>query len=114
MKKRLMYFMLALLPYSYGQAEIAPLNEVPVEITGVWQSFENDVVRISSTGEFIRIYDKKVAAEGVIVLTEDGSLEIKRTDVTDTYELRYFIRNDIMVISKPRSNSAWLFYRVGY
>lgn len=109
-----MYFMLALLTCSYGQAEIAPLNEVPVEITGVWQSFDNDVVRISSTGDFIRIFDKKVAAEGVIVLTENGSLEIRRSDVNDTYELRYFIRNDVMVISKPRSNSAWLFYRVGY
>ena len=114
MKNRLMYFMLALLTWSYGQAEIAPLNEVPVEITGVWQSFDNDVVRISSTGDFIRIFDKKVAAEGVIVLTENGSLEIRRSDVNDTYELRYFIRNDVMVISKPRSNSACLFYRVGY
>ena len=81
MKNRLMYFMLALLTWSYGQAEIAPLNEVPVEITGVWQSFDNDVVRISSTGDFIRIYDKKVAAEGVIVLTENGSLEIRRSDI---------------------------------
>jgi hypothetical protein len=49
-----------------------------------------------------------------ILREEGGKLYIKRTDIDDEYVLSYYERNDVLVITKPNSVEAWLFYRIGY
>ena len=89
------------------------MDNLPTDVIGKWQSFENEFVSIANDGSFIRIDNKIVMAKGIL-RQEDGRLFIKRTDIEDEYVLSYSKRNDVLVIIKPRSTEAWLFYRIGY
>ncbi len=85
----------------------------PTEFYGVWQSIDNEFVSISNDGSFIRVDGKEVRAQGYL-RQEDGKLYIKRTDIDEEYVLSYSKRNDVLVITKPFSTQAWLFFRIGY
>ena len=89
------------------------MDNLPKDVIGKWQSFENEFVNIGNDGSFIRIDNKEVMARGIL-REEDGKLYIRRLDIDDEYVLSYYERNDVLVITKPKSTEAWLFYRIGY
>jgi hypothetical protein len=106
-------FIFLLLTTSLTSQEFRDMDKLPMDVIGKWQSFDNEFVNIGNDGSFIRIDNKKVMAKGI--LREDGGkLYIKRTDIDDEYVLSYYERNDVLVITKPNSVEAWLFYRIGY
>lgn len=110
--RKLFIFLLFLSLPSQSQ-EFRDMENLPKDVIGKWQSFQNEFVNISNDGSFIRIDNKKVKARGIL-REENGRLYIKRTDISDEYVLAYSKRNDVLVITKPRSTEAWLFFRIGY
>tara|TARA_E500000318_G_C3429603_1_gene160560 strand:- start:116 stop:451 length:336 start_codon:yes stop_codon:yes gene_type:complete len=111
MRKLLILLVFLYLPFAYSQES---LKFIPYEIAGQWKSIEGEFVRIiRESGEFVRVLDEKIIAQGTLKV-KDGNLYITRSDIDDKYIISYVARNDILVISKPRSMQAWLFYRVGY
>lgn len=111
MRKLLTLLVFLYLPFAYSQE---PLKFIPYEIAGQWKSMEGEFVRIiRDSGKFIRVYNGNIKAEGTLEV-KDGNLYITRSDIEDEYVISYVTGNDILVISKPRSLRAWLFYRVGY
>ena len=106
-------FIFILLSLSLQSQSFRDMENLPKDVIGKWQSFQNEFVNISNDGSFIRIDNKKVMARGFL-REEEGRLYIKRTDVDDEYVLGYSKRNDVLVITKPRSTEAWLFFRIGY
>ena len=89
------------------------MDNLPVDVIGKWQSFQNEFVNIGNDGSFIRIDNTEVMARGIL-REEEGRLYIKRFDIEDEYVLSYSKRNDVLVITKPYSTEAWLFFRIGY
>ena len=99
--------------FSLQSQDFRDMDNLPKDVIGKWQSFENEFVNIGNDGSFIRIDNKKVMARGI--LREDkGRLYIKRTDIEDEYVLSYSKYNDVLVITKPYSTEAWVFFRLGY
>ena len=106
-------FIFLLLTTSLQSQNFRDMDNLPKEVIGKWQSFDNEFVNIGNDGSFIRIDNKEVMARGILN-EKDGKLNIKRTDIDDEYVLSYYERNDVLVITKPNSTAAWLFYRIGY
>ena len=106
-------FLLLLTTISLQSQDFKDMDNLPKDVIGKWQSFQNEFVNIGNDGSFIRIDNKKVMAKGFL-REEEGRLYIKRTDIDDEYVLGYSKRNDVLVITKPRSTEAWLFFRIGY
>jgi hypothetical protein len=111
MRKLIIFLLLISLP-SQSQ-EFRDMDDLPTDVIGKWQSFENEFVSIGNDGSFIRIDNKVVMARGIL-REDEGRLYIKRLDVEDEYVLSYSKRNDVLVITKPYSTEAWLFFRIGY
>ena len=89
-------------------------EDVPYEMFGVWANLEGEVLTINrNLGDvtFIRKSKTKIEAAGTIEL-EEGQLRIFRRDNDDEYDLAFFIGTDNMVITKPRSSRAWLWFRI--
>ena len=106
-------FIFLLLTTSLQSQNFRDMDNLPKDVIGKWQSFDNEFVNIDNDGSFIRIDNNEVMARGILN-EKDGKLYIKRTDIDDEYVLSYYERNDVLVITKPNSTAAWLFYRVGY
>ena len=106
-------FLFLLLTTSLQSQNFRDMDNLPKDVIGKWQSFDNEFVNISNDGSFIRIDNNEVMARGILS-EKDGKLYIKRTDIDDEYVLSYYERNDVLVITKPNSVKAWLFYRIGY
>ena len=98
---------------SLQSQDFKDMDKLPTDVIGKWQSFDNEFVSISNDGSFIRVDGKEVRAQGYL-RQEDGKLYIKRTDIDEEYVLSYSKRNDVLVITKPFSTQAWLFFRIGY
>lgn len=111
MRKLIIFLLLLSLP-SQSQ-EFRDMDNLPRDVIGKWQSFENEFVNIGNDGSFIRIDNKEVMARGIL-REEEGRLYIKRFDVDDEYVLSYAKHNDVLVITKPYSTEAWVFFRIGY
>ena len=106
-------FIFLLFTISLHSQEFREMDNLPLDVIGKWQSFDNEFVSIGNDGSFIRVDGKEVKSRGIL-REDNGRLYIKRTDIEDEYVLSYYERNDVLVITKPRSMQAWLFYRIGY
>ena len=108
MKKLILLFTLMVGSLAFGQ------EAVPYDMLGIWINGEGEALKISRDGDqivFSRRNTKGILAAGYIEEV-DGELHIIRYDKKDNYNLGYFIGKDNMVISKPRSQQAWVWSRI--
>ena len=108
MKKFLIVFSLLVSSLAFGQ------EDIPVSLFGVYANGDGEVLQINRDLDkviFIRKSKTKIEAAGTIEMV-DGELHIVRADCKDEYSLAFFIGNETIVISKPRSTSAWLWTRI--
>ena len=108
MKKFLLLFTLVVSSLAFGQ------EEVPYDALGAWYNLDGEVLVISRKAEkivFVRKNKTAILATGDITI-EDGDMHINRFDNQDSYRLGFFIGNETMVITRPRSSRAWLWVRI--
>ena len=108
MRKLLLFFTLIVCSLAFGQ------EDVPYSVLGVWVNGDGEAVRITREVDqvvFQRRNASGILAAGTITMV-DGELHIVRADCKDEYSLAFFVGNETMVISKPRSTSAWLWNKV--
>ena len=92
--RKLIFIFLIATSFCYTQS-----NSIPPELYGNWYNQEQELLTIQPNHTFIR--------------RSDGELRVIRTDVNDKYNLLFHIGNTSLIITKPRSQEAWLFYRLG-
>ena len=63
----------------------------------------------------LNIANKEIVSKGNFFV-ENGFLVVKRTDSLLSYKLKYAlsIDSETLVIMKPNSRQAWLFFRTGF
>ena len=89
-------------------------EDVPYKMLGIWANMEGEILTVNRSLDqvvFIRKTKTKIKATGTIDLKE-GQLRINRKDKQDEYDLAFFIGKETMVITKPRSTKAWLWFRI--
>jgi len=108
MKKLILLITLMVGSLAFGQ------EDVPYGMLGIWVNGEGEALKIIRQGEEI-VFNRRningILAAGYIKEV-DGELHIVRFDKEDSYNLAYFVGADNMVISKPRSQQAWIWYKV--
>ena len=87
-------------------------NSIPPELYGNWYNQEQELLTIQPNNTFVRRSVGEIIAQGTIKIV-DGELRIIRTDVDDEYNLLFYLGETSLVITKPKSKEAWLFYRLG-
>ena len=85
---------------------------IPTQLYGQWYNLDQELLTIQPNETFTRRNTKGILASGKLELVE-GELRVIRDDVQDEYELLFYIGDTTLVITKPRSDKAWLFYRIG-
>lgn len=85
---------------------------IPSELYGNWYNLDQELLIIQPNETFTRRNTKGILASGKLELV-DGELRVIRDDIKDEYNLLFYIGNTTLVITKPRSNKAWLFYKLG-
>lgn len=106
--KKLFYLITLVGSLAFGQ------EDVPYQMLGIWANMDGEVLTVNRNLDeiiFIRKTKTKIEAVGTIEL-EDGQLRIVRSDKEDEYDLAFFIGKETMVITKPRSTTAWIWFRV--
>jgi hypothetical protein len=96
---------------------ILSLNSLNIEETnpnlyGSWLNGDGEILTIQTDNTFKRTNSSKVLAIGKIKIV-DNQIHVTRTDVSDQYMLKYYLGNETFVVTKPRSDQAWLFSRIG-
>lgn len=87
------------------------------EIYGLWANLEGEYVEITYDNTFLRYtVDKRTKkkiplATGSIKFIEN-ELRIFRSDISDTYDLCYYVGYANMVICRPKSEKAWLWQKL--
>ena len=114
--KKLLILLLALSTFTYGQKkEKIKYVDVPFEMYGVWKSVENEFLKIyttyEGTTEFQRVKGRRLLSRGEIKRV-GNELHIIRTDNTDVYNLVFVLGKGNMVITKPKSDRAWLWEKI--
>jgi len=108
MKKLILLFTFMVGSLAFGQ------EDIPYDMFGVWVNGEGEALKISRQGDQV-VFSRRnmggILAAGFIKEV-DGELHIIRYDKEDSYNLAYFVGNTNMVISKPRSQQAWIWYKV--
>lgn len=87
-------------------------NSIPPELYGNWYNLDQELLIIQPNDTFTRRNIEGVLAQGKLEIV-DGELRVIRTDVRDEYDLLFHIGNTSLVVTKPRSQQAWLFYKLG-
>lgn len=87
-------------------------NSIPPELYGNWYNLDQELLIIQPNDTFTRRNTEGVLAQGKLEIV-DGELRVIRTDVRDEYDLLFHIGNTSLVVTKPRSQQAWLFYKLG-
>ena len=108
MKKLVFLLFIMVGSLAFGQ------EDVPYKLFGVYKNLDGEILSINRDLDgvvFVRSKDDIVLATGTIAL-EDGELHIKRKDTDDSYNLSFFVGTTNIVIYKPRSTKAWLWYRI--
>ena len=87
------------------------------EIYGLWYNQEGEFVKIFENDTFNRFAvesgtKKKITISKGTIEYVDKELRIVRKDTIDTYDLCYYVGNETMVICRPRSPKAWLWYKI--
>lgn len=106
MRKLVITFLMAT-SFCYTQS-----NSIPPELYGNWYNQEQELLIIQPNDTFTRRSTKGILAQGKLKMV-DNELRVIRTDVTDEYDLLFYIGKESLVVTKPRSQQAWLFYRLG-
>jgi len=105
--RKLIFIFLIATSFCYTQS-----NSIPPELYGNWYNQEQELLIIQPNNTFIRRNIDGVLAQGRLEIVNE-ELRVIRTDVNDEYDLLFHIGNTSLVITKPRSQEAWLFYRLG-
>ncbi len=105
--RKLIFIFLIATSFCYTQS-----NSIPPELYGNWYNQEQELLTIQPNHTFIRRSADSILAQGKLEIV-DGELRVIRTDVNDKYNLLFHIGNTSLIITKPRSQEAWLFYRLG-
>ena len=88
----------------------------PSDFYGIWQSVDNEFVRIQTTFDFevrfIRVKNGQELAGGTLT-PKSGRIHVSRTDIDTEYTLSYIINNRTMIVEKPDSHRVWVFTKVG-
>jgi len=106
MRKLIIIFLMAT-SFCYTQS-----NSIPPELYGNWYNLDQELLIIQPNDTFTRRSTEGVLAQGKLEII-DGELRVIRTDVSDEYGLLFYIGNTSLVVTKPRSQQAWLFYKLG-
>lgn len=110
MRKFLTIMTLLVGSFAFGQ------EDLPHELLGVWVNTDGEVLYINRQLDdvtFMRKAGRKLISRGYIT-SVDGELHVEKynnKEKIDEYKLAYFIGNETMVITKPRSMQAWLWTR---
>jgi len=111
--KKLLLLLFIVSTYTYSQE--VEYTDVPYEMYGVYRSVDNEFLKIYSNLDgktlFQRVDGRKVVAKGEIKRV-GNELRIIRLDYSDEYNLIFVIGNGNMVITKPRSDQAWLWDKI--
>ena len=108
MKKLIVILSLMVGSLAFGQ------EDVPYKMLGIWANMEGELLTVNRDLDemvFIRKTKTQIKAAGTISL-EEGQLRINRKDRKDEYDLAFFIGKETMVITKPRSTRAWIWFRI--
>ncbi len=105
---RILILFLLMTSFCYTQKP----QPIPTELYGQWYNLDQELLTIQPNETFTRRNTKGILASGKLEIVE-GELRVIRDDVEDEYSLLFYIGNTTLVITKPRSNKAWLFYRLG-
>ena len=106
--KKFFYLITLVGSLAFGQ------EDVPYQMLGVWANMDGEVLTVNRNLDeiiFIRKTKTRIEAVGTIEL-QDNQLRIVRSDKVDEYGLAFFIGKETMVITKPRSTRAWIWFRV--
>jgi hypothetical protein len=106
--KKFFYLITLVGSLAFGQ------EDVPYEMLGIWANMDGELLTVNRDLDditFIRKTKTKIEATGTIEMQE-GQLRIIRRDKRDEYDLAFFIGKETMVITKPRSTRAWIWFRV--
>lgn len=106
--KKFLYLITLVCSLAYGQ------EDVPYQMLGIWANMDGELLTVNRDLDemvFIRKTKTQIKAAGTISL-EEGQLRINRKDRKDEYDLAFFIGKETMVITKPRSTRAWIWFRV--
>ena len=106
MRKLVIIFLMAT-SFCYTQS-----NSIPPELYGNWYNQEQELLIIQPNDTLTRRNTKGILAQGKLKMV-DNELRVIRTDVNDEYDLLFYIGSESLVVTKPRSQQAWLFYRLG-
>ncbi len=106
MRKLVITFLMAT-SFCYTQS-----NSIPPELYGNWYNQEQELLIIQPNDTLTRRNTKGILAQGKLKMV-GNELRVIRTDVNDEYDLLFYIGNESLVVTKPRSQQAWLFYRLG-
>ena len=85
---------------------------IPTELYGQWYNLDQELLTIQPNETFTRRNTKGILASGKLEIV-NGELRVIRDDVDDEYSLLFYIGYTSLVVTKPRSQEAWLFYRLG-
>lgn len=106
--KKFFYLITLVGSLAFGQ------EDVPYKMLGIWANMEGELLTVNRDLDditFIRKTKTKIEAAGTIEMQE-GQLRIIRRDKKDEYDLAFFIGKETMVITKPRSTRAWIWFRI--
>jgi hypothetical protein len=106
MRKLIITFLMAT-SFCYTQS-----NSIPPELYGNWYNLDQELLIIQPNDTFTRRSTEGILAQGKLEIV-DGELRVIRTDVNDEYDLLFHIGSTSLVVTKPRSQQAWLFYKLG-
>ena len=105
--RKLIFIFLMATSFCYTQS-----NSIPPELYGNWYNQDQELLIIQPNDTFTRRSTDGILAEGKLKIV-DNELRVIRADVDDEYTLLFYIGNTSLVVTKPRSQQAWLFYRLG-
>ena len=115
--KKICYLFLFVSTLSTSQENVPnfSLSEMPTpqNLVGVWRNGENEFLIVQPSGSFVRTNSKRRALAIGQISFIDGNLQVVRTDIEDEYQLKYFLGNETFTLAKPRSDQAWLYFKVG-
>ena len=106
MKKLILFLLIT--SFCYTQKS----QPIPTELYGQWYNLDQELLTIQPNETFTRRNTKGILASGKLEIV-NGELRVIRDDVDDEYSLLFYIGYTSLVVTKPRSQEAWLFYRLG-
>jgi len=88
------------------------IERIPPELYGQWYNQDLELLIIQPNETFTRRNTEGILASGKLEIV-NGELRVIRDDIDDEYDLIFYIGDESFVVAKPRSQQAWLFYRLG-